>query len=270
MKHKLFALFIKDDQLKVVAEENMTLLLDWTSHLLTGVVVAGLLLLAIGLIAQYIVIKYYFARNTLREPMADSPAGNSTTSSKPKIDALYCALRNFVEGWIRTSLLFIGHLPSHGLRKLLYTTIYKMKIHNNAVIYGGSEIRSPFNIEIKDGAIIGDNSILDGRYGIVIGKNANLSTGVWIWTLQHNPQSPDFSCSGGAGQVIIGDRAWISCRVVILPGVTIGEGAVVAAGSVVTKSLDPFTINAGIPAKKIGDRNPALRYEFDGSHLYFY
>ena len=145
-----------------------------------------------------------------------------------------------------------------------------MKIHNNAVIYGGSEIRSPFNIEIKDGAIIGDNSILDGRYGIVIGKNANLSTGVWIWTLQHNPQSPDFSCSGGAGQVIIGDRAWISCRVVILPGVTIGEGAVVAAGSVVTKSLDPFTINAGIPAKKIGDRNPALRYEFDGSHLYFY
>ena len=69
-----------------------------------------------------------------------------------------------------------------------------------------------------------------------------------------------FMASKG-GLVVIIDRAWISCRVVILPGVTVGEGAVVAAGAVVTKNVPPYTIVAGVPAKEVGKRTKDLRYK---------
>ena len=50
----------------------------------------------------------------------------------------------------------------------------------------------------------------------------------------------------------------------------IGEGAVVAAGAVVTKNVDPFTIVAGVPAKQIANRNKDLKYIFSGEHSMFY
>lgn len=70
--------------------------------------------------------------------------------------------------------------------------------------------------------------------------------------------------------MIIGNRVWLSCRTVVLPGVTIGEGSVIAAGAIVTKNVEPYSIYGGIPAKKIGDRNRNLTYEFDGKYLPFY
>lgn len=82
--------------------------------------------------------------------------------------------------------------------------------------------------------------------------------GVWIWTMEHDPQDPYFRAQGAP--VIIEDYAWISCRVTIMPGVTIGKGAVVAAGAVVTKDVPPYAIVAGVPAKIIGERTKDLRY----------
>ncbi len=58
----------------------------------------------------------------------------------------------------------------------------------------------------------------------------------------------------------VDDRAWIAFGAIILPGVTIGEGAVVAAGAVVTRDVAPFTIVAGAPAKEVGTRNRDLNY----------
>jgi len=100
--------------------------------------------------------------------------------------------------------------------------------------------------------------MFDARRSIIIGNNVSLSMGVWIWTLEHDPQDPLYGIKGGP--VVIEDYAWISCRTVILPGVTIGEGAVVAAGSVVTKDVPPFAIVGGVPARVIGKRTRDLRY----------
>ena len=52
----------------------------------------------------------------------------------------------------------------------------------------------------------------------------------------------------------IGSDVWMGAYVIVLPGVTIGHGAVVAAGAVVTKDIEPYAIAAGIPAKQIGQR----------------
>jgi acetyltransferase-like isoleucine patch superfamily enzyme len=78
---------------------------------------------------------------------------------------------------------------------------------------------------------------------------------VQIWTAQHDWQSADFAYV--SAPVRIGDRAWICSRSIILPGVTIGEGAVVAAGSVVSKDVAPWTLVGGNPARKLRDRPPA-------------
>jgi len=129
----------------------------------------------------------------------------------------------------------------------------------NSVIYNNCEIRDAHRISIGNFSCIGDRCILDGRGGLTIGNSVNFSTGVWVWTMQHMVNDPDFACE--SAEVVIEDYAWVSCRSVILPGVRIGKGAVVAAGAVVTNNVEPYAIVGGVPAKKIGERSQDLRYE---------
>lgn len=173
-------------------------------------------------------------------------------------------------GLQRYVIFRLGLIPSHRVRIFIYKLVFKMNLDSDVTIYYGSEIRCPENIFIGQGTIIGDKSILDGRNGIIIGKNVNFSTEVHVWTLQHDYNSSNFELDKFKGKVVIHDRVWIGPRVTILPGVIIGEGAVIAAGSVVTKSIGSYTLAAGIPCKEIGIRNTKLVYEFkQESHIPF-
>lgn len=145
-----------------------------------------------------------------------------------------------------------------------------MDLQKETVIYYGLEFRDGKKLKIGS-SIIGDKALLDSRNGIEIKDNVNISSNVSIYTEQHDHRDPEFKCNSDESfKVVIDDRAWIGPNVIILPGVHIGEGAVVAVGAVVTKSVPPYTIVAGIPAKKIGDRNKNLTYVFDGKHSWFY
>lgn len=156
------------------------------------------------------------------------------------------------------TLKYTGHIPSHHIRKAIYR-IFGMRIGRGSHIYGGAEIRNAFGITIGTGTSIGHNAILDGRAHLTIGNNVNISSEVCIWTRSHDIKSPDFA--GTRAPVIIEDYVWLSCRVIVLQGVTVGEGAVVAAGAVVTKDVPPYTIVGGVPARKIGERPRGLNYE---------
>lgn len=165
-------------------------------------------------------------------------------------------------------LTLLGYVPSHRLRKV-GLRMCGAKIASNSLVYHGFWMLAPKGLEIGRSSIIGDHAILDARLGLKIGENVNLSTSVAIWTGQHDYQSPDFAFKGGP--VHICDYAWLSFRTTILPGVTVGEGAVVAAGAVVTKDVPPFTVVAGVPAKVIGTRNRDLKYDLlkDCNYLRF-
>lgn len=152
-----------------------------------------------------------------------------------------------------------GKVPSQSLRHGIYRFLYGIKLGINSVIYHNCEIRDAHKIAIGDHTCIGDHCILDGRGGLTIGNSVNFSTGVWVWTMQHQANDPNFACE--SAEVVIEDYAWLSCRSVILPGVRIGRGAVVAAGAVVSKDVEPYTIVGGVPAKKIGERSHDLSYE---------
>lgn len=181
-------------------------------------------------------------------------------------------INKYFLGYIRYMDIQTGQIPSHRIRNFLYKRIWNVTLADKAVIYYGAEIRSPYNLKIGKGSIIGDKAILDARRGgIVIGDNVCIGTGVSMWTDQHDYNDPYFrSMPNKRGPIVIHDRVWIGPGVTILHNVTIGEGAVVAAGAVVTKNIPPFTLVGGIPAKVIAKRNEDLRYEFDGSHLPFY
>lgn len=135
-----------------------------------------------------------------------------------------------------------------------------MGVAPTAKLYRWREVRNGRNISIGDGSIIGMWVTLDGREGITIGKNVKFSSEVALWTLQHDYNSPTFATTGGP--IVVGDRAWISFRATILPGVTIGEGAVVAANAVVTKDVEPYTVVGGIPARPRAKRTSDLSYEW--------
>jgi maltose O-acetyltransferase len=123
----------------------------------------------------------------------------------------------------------------------------------------GCRILHGRKIRLGERNVVNFGCMLDGRrFGIRTGNDVSIGPEAAILTLGHDPQAADFADRGG--DVIIGNQVWIGFRAIILPGVRIGDGAVVAAGAVVTHDVDPFTIVAGVPARKIGNRKNNLNY----------
>lgn len=158
-------------------------------------------------------------------------------------------------------LPFILSFPCYTIRHLCLK-ILGMKIGIQSSILRNSTILKPANIIIGKNCVINPQTILDGRGGrIIIGDNVDIARGVYIWTLEHDPHDDYHRTKGG--NVIIEDYVWISSRATILPNVTIGKGAVIASGAIVTKDVPAMTIVGGVPAKIIGYRKSKLKYNLN-------
>lgn len=144
----------------------------------------------------------------------------------------------------------IGRLHGLRLRIFLYRKI-GMKIGQNCVIRRGVYLGSPNELEVGDGSFIGRASLYCTG-GVTIGKNVNVSDGAVIITAKHDVNSPAFEAL--YEPITVCDWAWIATNAIVLAGVTIGEGAVVAAGAVVTRDIAPYSVVGGNPAKVIGER----------------
>jgi len=160
-------------------------------------------------------------------------------------------LRNTKRSYFATKMAYnIGRL--HGLRLRLY--LYRemgMKVGKNCVIRRGIYLTSPNELEVGDGSFLGRASLYCTG-GVKIGKNVNVSDGVVIITAKHDVNSPKFEAL--YEPVRLEDWSWIATNAIILGGVTVGEGAVVAAGAVVTKDVPPYSVVGGNPAQVIGER----------------
>ena len=107
-------------------------------------------------------------------------------------------------------------------------------------------------LRIGNDSVIGARCRIDSRGGIDIGNNVAIASDVIILTADHDIDSETFM--GRQMRVSVEDYAWIGTRAIILPGVVISRGAVVGAGSVVTKNVGPFEFVAGMPARLIRER----------------
>ena len=107
---------------------------------------------------------------------------------------------------------------------------------------------------IETSCTIGDNVILANYVGIVGRYDHNYQqTGVPV-RLAECIRDKDYSWKGLKEQTVIGDDVWIGYGAIIMSGVTLGSGTIIAAGSVVTHDTDPYCIYAGVPARKIRKR----------------
>ena len=157
--------------------------------------------------------------------------------------------------------LGIRRFPSRTVRKL-WLKILLGELGRGAFVGLDVELLAPRNIHIRERSVINPRCILDGRGGaLTIAEDVDIGTHTHIWTLEHDPHDDAHGVKGG--EVVIEDHVWIASRVTILPSVTIGRGAVVASGAIVTKDVPPLAIVAGVPAKVIGQRENSLHYKLN-------
>lgn len=175
-------------------------------------------------------------------------------------------LKKFIRNLIDYIGLVIGYIPIHSLRLFYYRTFLNVKIGKNTSIHRCCQIRKG-HIEIGDNVIIGENALLDGRRGLFIKENVNLSSNVSIYTLQHDYNDPNFLQTGG--RVIIEKNSWLSSNSVILPGVIVNEGAVVAAMCLVNKDVPAYMLVGGVPFKVLKERNRDIKYKLNYHKSFF-
>ncbi len=168
--------------------------------------------------------------------------------------ALPKILTRFYNYWLDFELMLLNCLtwvPLHSIRKLVFR-LAGVKIGQGSTLHTGCRFYFPPGITIGQGTVIGDRCFLDGRASLTIGNHTDIASQVLIYNSHHDLNKEDFSAI--EKPVTIKDYVFIGPRAIILPGVTIGTGAVIAAGAVVTKDIPDFTIVAGVPAQKIGER----------------
>ncbi|NTU46568.1 acyltransferase [Candidatus Roizmanbacteria bacterium] len=163
-------------------------------------------------------------------------------------------------------LTLVGALPLNSVRVFIYR-LAGLGIGKGSIIHRGAKFYNPRGITIGDDTILGDNTVLDGRAPLRIGNHVDFASEVMVYNSEHDVEDEFFEAK--SEPVTIEDYVFVGPRAIILPGVTIGKGAVIAAGAVVTKDVSPLAIVGGVPAKPIGERKvKVLNYRL-GRKLFF-
>lgn len=160
---------------------------------------------------------------------------------------IYYSIAYWLPGSRRTGL-------SCALRVYLLSKIFQ-KSGKRINILKGAEIYCPNNFSIGEDSGIGQDCKFQCLDEVHIGNRVLIGPQVLIFTANHKWDSylnTYFKSGIDKSKVTIGDDSWIGARAILLPGVNIGKGVTIAAGSIVTKDVENYSIVAGVPAKKIG------------------
>lgn len=148
--------------------------------------------------------------------------------------------------------------------KAMYLRCLRARVGKRVVIYPGVWILTGRNLLIGDDVDIALGVIITTDGGVSIGDRVLIGYRTQVLSSNHiipEGKARIFDAGHSKKPVVIESDVWIGAQCVILPGVTIGEGSIIAAGSVVTKDVKPFTIVGGTPAKLIRDRSQSITYK---------
>jgi len=134
---------------------------------------------------------------------------------------------------------------------------YMERLGANTIVQHGFRVTVPERVSIGSNCNIGQSAFIAGGGGVRIGDWVGFGPDVKVWSVNHRFDDPDIPWLKQGWEykpVVIEDDVWLAANVFVMPGVTIGHGTIVSAGSVVTKSMPPFAIVAGNPGRVIGWR----------------
>lgn len=165
----------------------------------------------------------------------------------------------------------VAHIPSFTVRHLWYRHVLGVQVAKQAEVrmgcyltFSGPRIIRRTGVRIGENSVINRDCSIDLRGGLYIGANVSVSAEVTILT------SAGMAHSSEKKRVVVGDNAWIGVRAIIMPGVTVGRGAVVAAGAVVMRDVPPLAVVFGSPARAVATRSDEeVGYELEGSRPLF-
>jgi putative colanic acid biosynthesis acetyltransferase WcaF len=120
-------------------------------------------------------------------------------------------------------------------------------------IYPKARIWAPWNLVCSDVVAVADEAIVYNPSTITLGSHCIISQQAYVCGATHDYEDPKFPLL--ARPISIGSYAWVCARATVEPGVSVGDGAILALGSVATHDLQPWTIYGGLPAQKIKVRN---------------
>ncbi len=163
-------------------------------------------------------------------------------------------LKFIIVEWLNLTYTIIPH----PLRRF-YLRIFGIKIGQNSCIHRGCKFFHIGKLCIGKNSVVNFGCYLDNRRGISIGNNVGIAHNTKIYTAGHNINSPLFEPNGNP--VVVEDNVFIFSNVLIMPGVTIGKGAIILPGSVVTKNIPPRKIAGGNPAKIVKERTAEINYK---------
>ena len=152
----------------------------------------------------------------------------------------------------RAAWLFVGLplfrtcvLPFSSLRVSLLR-LFGARVGSGVVIHSEVSVKYPWHLQIGDHCWIGERAWIDNLTTVSLADNVCISQGCYICTGNHDWSDPSFGLMIGA--VHLNSGAWAGAMSTLLPGVTLGEGAVAGAGSVVTRAIPPYEVHTGNPA----------------------
>lgn len=157
--------------------------------------------------------------------------------------------------WIFVNLFIFRLLVGSPLRpfRIRLLRVFGADIDSSVEIYNSVKIFAPWNLSMGRGSCIGPFVEIYNKANVQIGENSVISQGTYICTASHSIKDRLLPLRLKA--VTIGNYCWIAARVIITPGVNIGDGSVISIGSVLFESTEINSVYRGNPAVKISLRN---------------
>lgn len=158
---------------------------------------------------------------------------------------------------IMNSLFLLPRFRTLNTLKSAFLRLFGAKVGSGVIYYSGVWIMPSKDFKIGSNVDIAKGVMINARGGLEIGDRVLIGFGSKILTENHRIPSDKgriFNSGHIKKKIVIEDDVWIGANCLILSGVRIGEGAVIAGGSVVTKDVPPYTVVGGVPAKIIKER----------------
>ncbi len=142
----------------------------------------------------------------------------------------------------------------------MWLRLFGAKLGPNCHFYPKCRVWAPWNLVCEEAVGVGDDAELYNPSLLTIGSHAVISQGAYLCGATHLYDEPSFRLV--SYPMKIGAYSWVCARATVSPGVNVGDGAILALGSIATRDLEPFGIYAGMPARKVKERKrsavPAL------------